>query len=235
MQFSDAQLQAYARGDLDYNDARILEEAMAVEPRIARRAVTVLMERRLGIALPDRRSDSVGESDLELPSPAVGDDLPGARGSQLRANFLPLTAAAFAVLLVGAGYFAAHSSRSGADGVEVGKLASKSLVASLASVPTGSVDESGGGTFRAISSFKSSDGALCREFSFTDAAGDRHAIACREPAGWAVTFALFEPRGKNDEYVPADGNDLVNAYLTRVGAGAPLSTRAEVEALGTAR
>src|SRR5262249_54563668 len=121
------------------------------------------------------------------------------------------------------------------DGVEVGKLASASLVASLANVPTGSVDESGGTSFRAISSFKSAEGTLCREFSFTDAAGDRHAIPRRQPAGWAGPFALFEPRGRNDEYGPGDGNDLVNAYLTRIGAGAPLSARAEAEALDIVR
>src|SRR4051794_6757081 len=107
MHFSDAEFQAYARGDLDYNDARILEEAMAVEPRIARRAVAALVERRLGMtpaAAALAGADAARVPDTAIPAAALGDSI--RTPSPMQSRFLPATVAVLAVLLAGSGYLA---------------------------------------------------------------------------------------------------------------------------------
>jgi hypothetical protein len=200
---------------------------MASDPQVARRAVVALLDERLG-----------NRERLSFPSSPGEPAIAGSRRSVARAaisalrgrNFLQLALAMSAVVLVAGGYLAGYASWPVAGSLVMGEVAPGGLRTALGSVPTGAESETSAGIFRAVSSFKSADGTLCREFTLAQSSERQHAVACRQSQGWSVDFALLEQR-TSDQYQPADGSDPVGAYLQRLGAGAPLAAKAEREAL----
>lgn len=230
MHFSNSKLAAYVRDELDVDDVDAVETVMAIDPQIARRAVVALLDERLGSRVRPIFPSSHAEPAIAIAGPrrrATEAAISASRGR----NFLQFALAVFAVLLAGSAYLAGYSSRPVAGALVMGELGSGGLQTALGGVPTGAESETSAGVFRAVSSFKSADGTLCREFTLAQSSGNRHAVACRQPQGWSVDFALVEPR-TGDQYQPADGNDLIGAYLQRLGAGGPLTAKAEREALG---
>jgi hypothetical protein len=230
MLFTDAKLKAYAGNELDLPDAGALEVMMAAEPELARRAVFALVERRLsqaGLA-------SVSRADPRLAAtPGVA-----AKRAQLstisafagRAELLPIAAGLAAALLsAGIGYLAGQSGRAAsATGLE--PIANAGVRTALERVPTGGIENLGDGTFRAVASFITGNGAFCRQFSFHADAGTSQAVGCRHGKDWTVVLALLEPSGDAD-YAPADGTDTIGAFLQTLGATHPLTESREKELL----
>ena len=73
-------------------------------------------------------------------------------------------------------------------------------------------------------------GELCREFNVTDAAGRYDGIACRKAARWTLRFAA-DLGGDVGQYKTADGDGLVQNFLTDINAGSPLPMNEEEVAL----
>jgi hypothetical protein len=88
------------------------------------------------------------------------------------------------------------------------------------------------GRMRVISTFRSQEGLLCREFRYEAASNAADAVACRT-GEWNVNFAVARAP-KEAEYVPSGGADPVDAYLQSIGAGQPLVEGDEVKALAGA-
>jgi hypothetical protein len=230
MQFTEAKLFAYAGNELDPLDTGVLEDMMAAEPELARRAVAALLQRRLGRAA----AGSVVPRPMKPASRAV----PGGRSRVFRdfattgpASMWPVTAGIAVLALVGLGYVVVQSAGSDTGSVGLGQIQSAGLQSALEGIPTGGSDDLRGGKFRAIASFVAGDGSLCREFSLTGRSGRGDAVACRHSLGWTVTFAVLEPPGGAD-YLPADGDDTMSTYLRSVGSGKPLTGPAEIQLLG---
>ncbi|MBX9469652.1 MAG: hypothetical protein KL839_18175 [Rhizobium sp.] len=83
-----------------------------------------------------------------------------------------------------------------------------------------------------IASFRDAEGHLCREYERKAADAVTTAVACHGPAGWQTRIALTNPVAEG--YVPASTTDTLDAFLSGIGAGAPLSPQeetADIEAL----
>jgi hypothetical protein len=230
MLLTDAKLKAYAGNELDLPDTGVLEVMMAAEPDLARRAVVALVERRL--------SEPVSGG-LPLESPRVASlrlAADGATAAALpfvlrRPIALPIGAGlAAALLCAGIGYVAGQASAP-AGPVSLGRIENSAVHAALDRVPTGGTEKLRDGTFRAVASFISGRGALCREFSLAADSGTSQVVACRHRTDWTVGFALVEPADGAD-YAPADGSDAIGAFLQSLGATHPLTESAEKDLLG---
>lgn len=77
-----------------------------------------------------------------------------------------------------------------------------------------------------IASFRDAEGHLCREYERKAADAVTTAVACHGPAGWQTRFALTNPVAEG--YVPASTTDTLDAFLSGIGAGAPLSPQEEI-------
>ena len=86
-----------------------------------------------------------------------------------------------------------------------------------------------------IASFRSSAGALCREFETAQGAQTRIVLACHEDGDWRERFAAVTENvtetGAGD-YRPASGEASVDEALAGLGAGDPLTPEEEAAALG---
>jgi hypothetical protein len=82
-----------------------------------------------------------------------------------------------------------------------------------------------------VASFRSGDGALCREFRLTRGADDAVlALACRDQRQWRVNFAVATAAGVG--YVPAAApTAALDAFVASIGGGAPLARDDETRAL----
>ncbi|MFN3636463.1 MAG: hypothetical protein ACK4UZ_12090 [Rhizobium rhizophilum] len=77
-----------------------------------------------------------------------------------------------------------------------------------------------------IASFRDAEGHLCREYERKAADAVTTAVACHGPAGWQTRIALTNPVAEG--YVPASTTDTLDAFLSGIGAGAPLSPEEEI-------
>lgn len=77
-----------------------------------------------------------------------------------------------------------------------------------------------------IASFRDAEGHLCREYERKAADAVTTAVACHGPAGWQTRIALTNPVAEG--YVPASTTDTLDAFLSGIGAGAPLSPQEEI-------
>ncbi len=82
-----------------------------------------------------------------------------------------------------------------------------------------------------VASFRSGDGALCREFRLTRGADEAVlALACRDQRQWRVNFAVATAAGVG--YVPAAApTAALDAFVASIGGGAPLARDDEARAL----
>lgn len=72
--------------------------------------------------------------------------------------------------------------------------------------------------------------ARCAENFELASASTLISVACRSQGLWDVRLAVAAPSAGAD-YVPAGATETVDAYLTSIHAGAPLSADEEAEAL----
>ena len=99
-------------------------------------------------------------------------------------------------------------------------------------LPAGSRGIAGDGEVEIISSFLTDDGAFCREFEFDRAAGGSIvSIACREDAAWTARFAMVTQGADDTGYAPASALATLDAFLSTIGAGQPLSAEEEAARL----
>jgi hypothetical protein len=138
---------------------------------------------------------------------------------------LPLSGAAVAVAAVVVALPMLMSSGD-SDGM-LGGLGRSELQAALDVVPSGA-DHGlrNGGQLHAVATFTNGDGVLCREFEVPGYA----MVACRAGAGWEIDMAVAT-HGGEDGYRAASGLAVLDAYLSEIGAGAPLLDAEEKAAL----
>lgn len=81
----------------------------------------------------------------------------------------------------------------------------------------------------AVATFTDANGIVCREFE-TSGSANFVAVACRTDEGWQTQLALANSGG-GDVYRPASGLEMLDVYLSDIGAGAPLLDAEERAAL----
>ncbi|MCV0394702.1 MAG: anti-sigma factor [Rhizobiaceae bacterium] len=93
----------------------------------------------------------------------------------------------------------------------------------------------GDGRIRIVASFRDNNETLCREYEVDPVSGNSLvAVSCREGDSWETRFAVAAPAGA-EGYAPASSMDALEAYLSAIEAGPPLSEEEEAEALAGVR
>lgn len=248
-QLSDEILMAYADGELDAETARSVEAAAATDPEIAQR-----------IALFSRTGDLLGAAGRARPLETLPDSLvervrqtlddarsggdakvlpfPARTASQPQEDFLRYGLAASIALAVGlaAGYLLPRGGGEAPGGALVAALEAPAVTQALAALPSGQRQVVSGGEIEIIATFTNTDAELCREFEYGHSgATGLVSVACLSGDQWQTRFAVVGSVTDSTGYVPASSLDALDAYLTAIGADAPMSADEEAAALAGLR
>ncbi|WP_091133955.1 anti-sigma factor family protein [Microvirga guangxiensis] len=245
---------AFADGELDETVRRVVEQAMAKDAQIGWRIAAYIESRRLvqtalssedHLAVPPALHSAIIRQVLAVEGarlksvetaaaakPAVNQST-APSSSYFSRNTMRL-AASLAVLAIGtAAFFAGQwmkNDHEPADQSLIARLNSVPVKETLSTAASGQQHGLGAAQLRIVATYRSDNGAICREFILQDASGKANAVACRSNTDWNITFALLEP-AQTSSYAPADGSDLMGSYLQSMKAGDPLEPPAEKEIL----
>lgn len=246
MQLSDETLMAFADGELGEAEARQVAALVASDPAVAARVETFRRSRALVAEALQGQDETSQQDDAALVAriraattpagPETVVPFPASRRGQGRRRFAgsdwrPAAIAASVLLAVGlvwvTGMFGTGLAPSG--------TLDEQLVARLQSLPSGQTAAESGTEFTAVVTFRTADGALCREYKIRRDKTATLAVACHGADGWKNRLALaLEAAG--DGYAPASGTiEELDAFLERVGASSPLSPEDEAAALAQLR
>lgn len=232
--FDDETLMAFADGELDEATSAQLEAALAGDEALAER-LAVFFETRLLVAdalkpladepVPEALRESVRRMAEEAQSQeAKAGNVVSFRAKpqqEIRRWLMPLAASIVAVI-------------TGVAGFTVGRTLNPSSQDSHAEIATMlSREASGrdialsasGETLHVIATFRDKNGALCREYELKQPSSSTVSVACRQDRTWVTQLALTS--AKAEGYVPASSQDMIDAYLASIEAGAPLSPEEE--------
>lgn len=251
--FSDEMLMRFADGELDAEEMDLVERAMeADDDLVSRIAMFIETKAQAQAALKPLLDEPVPEALQASVAAMVA--AKKARDAQIGATVLPFEprpksappaprrwtlplAASIAAVAGGvAGYWVAGGAGPTDGGASVAGRVDAELGEALASIPASQEIVLADGTrFRAIASFRNDLTELCREFELDSA--DRSttvSVACQTGGVWAVNF-MVAAAGGTDGYAPASSTDALDAYLSAIEAGEPLSPEDEAAALIAAR
>jgi len=252
-EFSDEMLMRFADGELDAEEMAVVEKAMESDDNLfarvakfietkaaAQAAFGPLLEEPVPPALKAtvegmvaaRKADAARGREQQSTVVKMG-ARPAATRPPVRQWTMPLAASIVAALVGGlAGYWAGARDSKGPTGLSVAGVVDAGLAEALGTVPAGQeavlADAS---QFRAIATFRNAASEMCREFEID--AMDRStaiSVACHEGDGWHVSFLVAAPANA-DGYAPASSTEALDAYLSAIEAGEPLSSKEEGAAL----
>ncbi len=241
-EFDDETLMAFADGELDETTAARLEAAMEADETLAIRLAEFL-ESRIAVAsalkplidepVPDALRASVQRmaSGARQPENVVSFGQQRKPKPQARQAWLMPIAASIVAVAAGIGGFML--------GRDIGSTAPAGGNAALAAL----LDREASGrdvalgttgdTVQIISTFRSEQGDLCREYDLKQQGASTVSISCRENGGWVTHLALSAPR--TEGYTPASAQETIDAYLASIHADAPMSAEEERAALSALR
>ncbi|MDX3974560.1 hypothetical protein [Shinella sp.] len=235
--FDDETLMAFADGELDEAQSLALEEALANDEALAERLAVFLDSRRLvGEALKPLIDEPVPEAllasvrkmaeEAQAPrdnvvsfrqKPQLPVVQPTARGW-----LMPVAASLVAVVTGVVGFTLGRMGPSATDaGAEIAAALDRETSGRDVTLP--------GAVLHVVATFRDERGELCREYELKQKASSTLTVACRQDGAWATRLALTTPQAEG--YVPASSQETIDAYLTSIQAGAPLSTEEERKAL----
>lgn len=243
---SDEMLMAFADGELAPAEQGEIEAALAEDETLAER-LAVFLDTRDSLAatmkplidepVPASLQASVAtaiaaarEKQTVLPGPdetivafrpRASTPVPRSPGASMSSPWAMALAASVVGIVVGLGGFLLGQSTAVAP-----EGTSLALNEALETVPSGGERAlSEVESLHMVASFRDAEGHLCREYELKAAAAVTTAVACHGPAGWQTRFALTNPVAEG--YMPASTTDTLDAFLSGIGAGAPLSPEAE--------
>lgn len=255
--FSDEMLMRFADGELDAEEMAVIEKAMETDDDlVARVAMFIETKAQAQAALKPLLDEPVPEKLKAAVEGMVAakraeraEEKPAARVVPFEARraavprpsvrqwTLPLAASIAAVIGGLAGYWAANSDERPPGGLWVAGIIRPALGEALTTIESGKEIRLAGisDRFRAIATFRNDEGELCREFEIDSQ--DRStvvSVACRSGEEWRVSFAVVAP-GDAGGYAPASSTEALDAYLSAIEAGDPLSAEEEAAALAEVR
>ena len=256
---SDEMLMAFADGELAPEEQEEIEKALAEDEALAERlavfmdtrdelattmkplideavpaalqaslVAAVATARQTQGAAPQAATPLTTETVVPLRPRASSTSAARSSGSAISSPWGMALAASFVGVVVGLGGFLLGQSTGVApDGANL------ALNEALETLPSGGDRAlSEAESLHMIASFRDAEGHLCREYERKAADAVTTAVACHGSAGWQTRFALTNPVAEG--YVPASTTDTLDAFLSGIGAGAPLSAEeetADIEAL----
>jgi len=250
--FTDEMLMRFADGELDMDEMAVIEQAMETDDELVSRvAMFIETKAQAQASLKPLLDEPVPEKLLASVEAMVAAqkarDAAGAPAATVlpfeprraadparpapRRWTLPLAASIAAVVGGLAGYWAGGGSTP-SSGTQLAGGVGTELAEALASVPASQEVALADGTrFRAIASFRNDLAELCREYELDRA--DRSttvSVACHAGDDWTVNF-MVAAAGGTDGYAPASSTEALDAYLSAIEAGEPLSADDEAAAL----
>lgn len=263
--FDDETLMAFADGELDAVTSNAVEKALNDDVDLQARVAVFLetghlaktaVRAALDGQVPQKLKNDVqglieaSRAQMDMPDDGGADDTivpfrnkhpnkkieASARGTA--SNWAMLLAACIA-LTIGAigGYGFSRITPTQEAGLEIAILNHDGIGAALEQVQSGAESQLSGaeGRFRAIASFKDDAGAFCREFEVDQTDGSTLvAVACKGTKDWNVQFAVVA-KSSETGYAPASSLEALDAYLSSIGAGEPMSTESEAHELQRAK
>lgn len=247
-QFDDETLMAFADGELDAETTARVEAAMETDDELVMRVATFI-ESRNAVAselkqlidepVPEALARSVeamvAASRQSKSEPAQSENvvqLRPARRSTHPSWVMPLAASLAAVAFGVGGYLAGQANAPGTSAPSLAGIADPAMVRTLDTVASGTEAIVADGSMKLVSSFRDGGGALCREFELKQAGGAATVtVACRDGLQWLVRLVVAGPTTSIGAYQPAGATETVDAFLTTIGAGAPLLEAEEKAAL----
>ncbi|MGS1097347.1 anti-sigma factor family protein (plasmid) [Aquamicrobium terrae] len=244
--FSDETIMSYVDGELDEATSGEIETALASDAELRARvdlfaqtrlAAREALEPMLDEPVPQNLKALV-EAMVARSRQSVADPVPHSATAKrvlVPANdWQRLAAAACIAGLLGvtAGYYMADGSME-PSGLQIAAADPQALFAALRTAPSGEELTLLGSAerFRVIASFHDHQQALCREFELDMADKTKlTSVACDDNGQWRVRFAVNAPED-TASYAPASSGEALDAYLTAIQAGDPLSADAERQAL----
>lgn len=254
--FDDETLMAFADGELDDATRQAVEQAMETDEEIVSRVALFAKTGALSKqALGPLGAEPVPESLLASVTAMIENQTPTGQQDEVREdNVVPLSVprrtpwresstrwamplAASVALVIGglAGFYIANTpGGSDVEGLRIAQFDQPGLINALQTVPSGSdiTLASTGDRLRMIATFRDAEDGLCREFEVDQ--DDRStfvSVACRMTEVWEIQFAVAATSRSADGYAPASSLESLDAYLSAIGAGEPLSEEEEKTAL----
>lgn len=228
MQIDDETLMALADGELDRAESARISAAIADDPeaqaRLRRFVETRARLKALSAEGPARQADDaliarIRAAGVAPQAPAAPAPPPAANAN--RAPWAAL-AAALTAAVVGLGWWQMGDAPDGLPRAEVAAL--DSLLSGQATVLEDGRD------LTVIASYRTAEGAFCREYETARDASLTVTVACREGGDWQRQFA--SDMVATDGYVPASGDiAALDDWLAETGAGDPLTPEDEAAAL----
>lgn len=247
--FDDEILMSFADGELDDATSSRLETALEQDDELAARLAVFLDSREIVAAelkplihepvpaalmasvrrMADeaqqhdggpKKSEPLQDNVVSFRSRA---DRPAA--APPRRWLMPAAAAIVAILAGTGGFFAGRGIDGATPSFDVAVIAGLDRETSGSDVSLGSSGE----VLHLVASFQDGRGDLCREYEVRRPQATTLAVACRQAGTWVSRLTLTTPRA--DGYVPASTQETVDAYLSSIQAGSPLSPEQEKVAL----
>jgi anti-sigma factor RsiW len=255
--FPDEMLMRFADGELDAEEMAVIEKAMETDDDLVGR-VAMFIETKaqaqaalkplLDEPVPEKLKTAVegmiaakrAEDAKAAAKPATVVPFEARKTAARPAAkqwTLPLAASIAAVIGGLAGYWAAGDSAPAPGGLWVAGIIRPALCEALATIESGKEIRLPGisDRFRAIATFRNDAQELCREFEIDSQDHSTvMSVACRAGDEWRVSFAVVAP-GDAGGYAPASSAEALDAYLSAIEAGEPLSAEDEAEALAEVR
>ncbi|NVD40160.1 anti-sigma factor [Ensifer sp. HO-A22] len=261
MEFTDEILMAFADGELDDETMRLIEAALETNDELMARVALFMETRvassdalkpLLDEPVPDqlvekvramaaeaaarddaiRIADPVDESaradniiDFRRPEPTAQ--------TPRRPSQVMMALAASLLIVVGgvAGYLAGGAGQMDPGSPQVAGLVDVAVSGILDQRASGEEIAIGDGRVRLVSTFEASGEQICREYEMKRPdQPDFVSVACRSAGGWQTQLAIVTAE-TGEGFAPASSLETVDAYLTSIGAGAPLEAEAEKKAL----
>ncbi|WP_054311729.1 hypothetical protein [Mesorhizobium sp. 1M-11] len=242
--FSDETVMRYVDGELDEETSALLEAELATDADLNRR-LEMFAETRLAAQealrpmldepVPEQLQASVEAMVAKAKGSPAGQSAPigntKARLFSPANDWVRVAAAACIAAVLGVAAGLMLGGREPASGLQIAGIENEELATALGSVPSGDEKTLDSGAFKAVSSFRDSQQALCREFELAIANDSRvSSVACVDAGKWKLRFAVNLP-GNDQDYAPASSSEALDAYLAGINAGAPLSAAEEKAAL----
>jgi hypothetical protein len=240
--FDDETLMAYADGEVEASTAGRIAQAAEIDAALAdriemfratRQAIVSLAEDAETAPLPQALDTRLRDVLAAAQAADAGETVVPLRQTRLRPTLLSrsaVIAASCAALGVLVGVWASSGVEGPVQGAtEFATLDSKGVRDALSKLPAGARAAIQGGEIEVIASFLAPDNQFCREYEVDHSATGRTviAVACRSADGWAPRFAVVDAMDDETTFSPASAFEALDAYLSSVNAGAPLSMEEE--------
>ena len=235
-------LMAFADGQLNPEDARRVEAAMAADPALGAEVDAYRLTADHLAGAFDAPLDEPVPAHLEalvMGGTTEGENVTSLHAARARkATGLPFWGQAIAACAV-FGFGAAFGSAaldsappSAGNVLLAGQLdASSPIAQALETRASAEIVDIPGGRFDVVATIPVAGGATCREFETAGDAGAVVGIACRRDAGWTVELLLHaEPgSGLQEGFQLASGFDVDPIDTVLTGLGAEMGVDAETE------